>query len=86
MNMFDQKPPKDAGFFVLMILDPNQNVPVLLGWGPRPELRDEADKYISENPRCRAYLLKTISEISAIASLRERDPDTGVESKRGATT
>lgn len=84
MNGFDTKPPSDAGFFMLMVLDPNQNAPVALMWGEKRELRDAADQYVSQNPRCRAYLLKTMNEISALASIRDKDTDTGVETKRSA--
>ena len=83
--MISSKPLNEAvgTFYVLLVLDPNQNAPTYIGWGAMlADVQSTADEHLTKNPRLRAVILESIEFINATASLRSVDAKTGEERKR----
>lgn len=70
-------------FYVLLVLDPNQQVPSYFGWAPLlSDAQDTADEHLAKNPRLRAVILESFEFVNAVASLRSVNIKTGEERKR----
>lgn len=70
-------------FYVVLGLDPNQQVPTFIGWAALlSDAQDAADDLIAKNPRQRAVILESFEYINATASLRSLNAKTGEERKR----
>ncbi|TKB87568.1 MAG: hypothetical protein E8D43_00885 [Nitrospira sp.] len=75
--------PAAGPFFVVMVIDPNQTSPAYIGaYAVRRDAEKVADDLVSKDPRRRAVILKGIDHISATASVKSIDPETGEERKR----
>lgn len=72
-----------GNYFVLLVLNPDQNSPTFMGWsGTKDDVLAAADELIAKNPRWRAVILETVETVEATTTLKSTDTKTGEERKR----